>query len=74
METELEMTQMLKLADMDFKVAIITLLKDIKENTLLMHKKEKRNTHLSRDTKENQMEILELRKYNINNESFTEWF
>lgn len=37
-----------------------------------MHKKEKRNTHLSRDTKENQMEILELRKYNINNESFTE--
>lgn len=71
METELEMTQMLKLEDMDFKVAIITA-QGHKENTLLMHKKEKRNTHLSRDTKENQMEILELRKYNINNESFTE--
>lgn len=31
METELEMTQMLKLEDMDFKVAIITLLKDIRK-------------------------------------------
>lgn len=66
METELEMTQGLKLADVNFKEAIITILKDIKKNMLVMNKKGKRKAYLSRDTKENQMEILELKKYNIN--------
>lgn len=49
METELEMTQMLKLADMDFKTAIITILEDIKENSLVINKTGKRKTYLSRE-------------------------
>lgn len=64
------MTQVLKIADMDFKAAIITMFKGVKKNMLVVNKKGKRKAHLNRDKKENQVEILELKKYNIN-KSFT---
>lgn len=35
------MTQMLELADKDFKATILTMLKDVKENMLIMNKKRK---------------------------------
>lgn len=37
MESDPEMTQMLELADKDFKATIITVLKDVKENVLIMN-------------------------------------
>lgn len=37
MESDPEMTQMLELADKDFKATIITVLKDVKENMLIMN-------------------------------------
>lgn len=36
-----EMTQMLELADKDFKATNLTMLKDVKENMLIMNKKRK---------------------------------
>lgn len=38
-ENDTEMTQILELADKNFKAAIITLLKDEKENVLIMNKR-----------------------------------
>lgn len=55
------MTQMLDLADKDFK-AIVTMLKDVKENMLLMNEKRvyvKETGNYKK--KKNQMEILELK-------------
>lgn len=37
MESDPEMTQMLELADKDFKATIITVLKDVKEKMLIMN-------------------------------------
>lgn len=60
-------TQMLDLADKDVK-AIVTMLKDVKENMLLMNEKTVyvKETGNYKKKKKNQMEIL-AEKYNIQN-------
>ena len=53
MQANPEMTQMLESTDEDFKATVITVLKDVKENMLIMSEK----IGIS-ENKKNQMEIL----------------
>lgn len=54
------MTQVLGLAGKGFK-AVVTVLKDVKENMLLMNEKRAYHKELKLLKKKNQLEILELK-------------
>lgn len=60
------MTQKLDLADKDFK-AVVTVLKDVKENMLLMNEKIVYVKKIRNFKRKNQIEILELKNYSIQN-------
>ena len=60
METDPKRTQMLELAKI-FKVVVITMLKDIKENTLKTIEKTVNFSRVIEAIRKTQMEILELK-------------
>ena len=59
-ETGYAVTQVLGLAGKGFK-AVVTVLKDVKENMLLMNEKRAYHKELKLLKKKNQLEILELK-------------
>lgn len=64
-ETDPEMTQMLELADHNFKVAVITMLHEVRDYLFITNEMTENFSREINSILKNYMKILELKKNNI---------